>query len=566
MATDYDNPTGISPLLPTPGIPGITLPDDFTLEAADRGMVPGPVAPKPKKPPFVQQSPVRFPSRDPTVYGEGISRLVGAFSGPGFNLIFRPHTDKSGDEDKDPDGIKPKLSVPLGGLQNDLLELNLTHEIWTFPRADLGEIPNRVAAAGKDAILFGIPYTQIVRDVTDAGTGTRVPVDRLGKCNVEKKKALVSDIHFEPGLLIHVEHSSPVSDEATITRMASIPHGTTINAQGAKAVKLVGAPDIPLFSETASQPFLVNGGGPIPFTDDQFNLDKKDATRLPQNMTDFLKTESITKKMTQDPNELLRIHNVGKNFSQFVRFTVSTTPSQPLDKQACPHLAAQAAMQSALDAFDTQNKVPAPPAPAPPANQDAKTKAAQEAATKAIAAARKAIADAMVLCSEPVPTKGQKPTAAASGTSNIAFLDGTLTQGPNARTGRVTSTFWISTVLYTLTLPKDFTPTLDNKGNVLMKDGKPVNSLPPFEPTEKSEVNASSGRRKFAAEDDGTFPTFVFPADRFVAKGRYQVSATQVQYSQTVNLIFNGLVWPHVSVATLVPIRPVVVNFATKVS
>ncbi|KAE9965528.1 hypothetical protein BLS_007593 [Venturia inaequalis] len=366
MATDYDNPTGISPLLPTPGIPGITLPDDFTLEAADRGMVPGPVAPKPKKPPFVQQSPVRFPSRDPTVYGEGISRLVGAFSGPGFNLIFRPHTDKSGDEDKDPDGIKPKLSVPLGGLQNDLLELNLTHEIWTFPRADLGEIPNRVAAAGKDAILFGIPYTQIVRDVTDAGTGTRVPVDRLGKCNVEKKKALVSDIHFEPGLLIHVEHSSPVSDEATITRMASIPHGTTINAQGAKAVK------------------------------------------------------SITKKMTQDPNELLRIHNVGKNFSQFVRFTVSTTPSQPLDKQACPHLAAQAAMQSALDAFDTQNKVPAPPAPAPPANQDAKTKAAQEAATKAIAAARKAIADAMVLCSEPVPTKGQKPTAAASGTSNIA--------------------------------------------------------------------------------------------------------------------------------------------------
>jgi hypothetical protein len=27
----------------------------------------------------------------------------------------------------------------------------------------------------------------------------------------------------------------------------------------------------------------------------------------------------------------------------------------------------------------------------------------------------------------------------------------------------------------------------------------------------------------------------------------------QIQYSQTVNLNFNGLTWPHVSVATLVP-------------
>jgi hypothetical protein len=34
---------------------------------------------------------------------------------------------------------------------------------------------------------------------------------------------------------------------------------------------------------------------------------------------------------------------------------------------------------------------------------------------------------------------------------------------------------------------------------------------------------------------------------------------TQIQYSQTVNLSFNGLTWPHVSVATLVSSTPVTI-------
>jgi hypothetical protein len=35
------------------------------------------------------------------------------------------------------------------------------------------------------------------------------------------------------------------------------------------------------------------------------------------------------------------------------------------------------------------------------------------------------------------------------------------------------------------------------------------------------------------------------------------VLSTQIQYSQTVLLNFNNLLWPHVSVATLVPAGPV---------
>jgi hypothetical protein len=35
------------------------------------------------------------------------------------------------------------------------------------------------------------------------------------------------------------------------------------------------------------------------------------------------------------------------------------------------------------------------------------------------------------------------------------------------------------------------------------------------------------------------------------------VTSVQIQYSQTVNLNFKNLSWPHVSVATLVPADPV---------
>jgi hypothetical protein len=38
------------------------------------------------------------------------------------------------------------------------------------------------------------------------------------------------------------------------------------------------------------------------------------------------------------------------------------------------------------------------------------------------------------------------------------------------------------------------------------------------------------------------------------------VTYTQLQYTQTVFLNFNGLTWPHVSVATLVPNDPIPVS------
>lgn len=531
--TDYLNPGAKYPLPFRTDIPGISLPGDFALEAADRSLD-GPNLPngqKPKAIPASEGDRVRFPLRDRQRYGEAIARLVESFSGPGFNLIFRPHSDQSGEHGP---GEKEGFKDP------ELLELNLTHELWTFPTldADLGNVPNRVTTAPKDMILRGIPYTQLVRDVTAINkdkTGERVeriPVDRLGKNSTEALQNMIQDIHFEPGLLMHVEHSLPVSDKPTINRMASIPHGTTINAQGPAAILLPPGtpqapltPDIPL-SNQASKPFSVNTGRPItPDPFHQFNLSNPNTSRLPKTASNSLAQnpiESITQAMVLDPNELLREHNKGRKFTQVIKFTVSTVPTQPLETQACPHLAARAAMEAAQRALTSVKTTDAD-------------------------AARVEITKALGIVTESPPVLDASSTTApkpvtAFGSANIAFLDGDARQGPNARTGKVTSTFWISTVEYTLTVAERFIP------GTTTPDGKPkILQLKPEE---------------FGKLPKDTVPEFIFPTDKEVLPGRYKVEATQVQYSQNVSLVFNRLVWPHISVATVVPVRPVLVKRA----
>lgn len=296
--SDYSNPTGKYPSNPNlrlTSVPGICLPPDFALESADRGLI---GAPDPGNPPPSSSKSFsdRFPLRDQSLYGFAIARLVGSFSGPGFNLIFRPN------------GAQKEGKGP------DLLELNLTHELWTFPTipGDLGKIPNRVARMGeKDVDLFGIPYTQIVRDVTvTAGdlAGKRIPVDRLGNAlnpnqnQKVDKSPWISDIHFESGLLLQVERSPPVSNNPTICRMASIPHGTTINAQGPPAEQQEMAGAALLFpispKPPASQPFMVSDGSPGNFSFSEFfDIDNQSKTRLPKDLSAFKKSGSITAEM-----------------------------------------------------------------------------------------------------------------------------------------------------------------------------------------------------------------------------------------------------------------------------
>ncbi|HEY9242732.1 MAG TPA: hypothetical protein VIP48_12155, partial [Streptosporangiaceae bacterium] len=115
------------------------------------------------------------------------------------------------------------------------------------------------------------------------------------------------------------------------------------------------------------------------------------------------------------------------------------------------------------------------------------------------------------------------------GTGNIAFLLGDKkATAPNAQALSMEATFWIETVEFSIEVPV-FTP-----------------GQPPLT------IAAETG-------DAGQpVPEFlVNPPTAITAPTTIKVAAPQIQYAQQVFLNFNGLTWPHVSVATLVPASPV---------
>lgn len=144
-----------------------------------------------------------------------LSAFQGVYKGIGFNTIFRPngtgtfHTTLDGPIDK--------------GSELNVLELNLTSETLSFsPASKLGNVPNRGLDKQSDITLVGIPYLQEINDFTNVNTGRR-----------DSPTGPKNGIHFEPGLWMVVPSidNNPKLPQ-TLNRMASIPHGTTINAQG----------------------------------------------------------------------------------------------------------------------------------------------------------------------------------------------------------------------------------------------------------------------------------------------------------------------------------------------
>ena len=130
--------------------------------------------------------------------------FVGDFVGNGFNTIFRP--DSAATPTQLPNPVPPAPPP-----HDNVLELNLTSETLSFSKS-LGSVPNRGTGTQQDAFLNGVPYVQSINDITIRG-------ESVG-------------IHFEPGIWIHVPATTVPPLGETVTRMASIPHGTTIDAQG----------------------------------------------------------------------------------------------------------------------------------------------------------------------------------------------------------------------------------------------------------------------------------------------------------------------------------------------
>jgi hypothetical protein len=157
-----------------------------------------------------------------------LANLVGSWSGRGFNAIWRP------------DNIQP----PANSAIHRFLELNLTNDSFDF-QVIPGAVPNRGFDTQADLELYGLHYLQRTRDAD------RPPFSTAGQA-----------LHIEPGLFMNVPGSEANDNQATIVRMGSIPHGTTILMQGPNpgAEVTPGAPTIPVL-----QPFA-NFPGVQPFT------------------------------------------------------------------------------------------------------------------------------------------------------------------------------------------------------------------------------------------------------------------------------------------------------------
>jgi hypothetical protein len=337
-----------------------------------------------------------------------LAAFTGAFHGSGFNTIFRPDL-----------GSPTKLPVPVTGSDN-LLELNLTQETLSFSPS-LGSVPNR-GEVMPDIFLNGVPYLQVISDVT-------VPSQPVG-------------IHFEPGLWMAVPPTTDPKEGPTLTRMASIPHGTTIEAQGTFTT-IDGKPDIPAVSIT---PFTIGQ----PTNTIQFPSQiaaNKDTARIPQDLTSFVEAETITQAMLDDPNTFLRNHIASQTITSTTVISISTDPASPLF---------------------------------------------------------------------------------GGGTRNIAFLEGNpAANAQNANAVQMQATFWIETVEFTIEVP-------------IFEPGQPPLIIP-----------ANTGAAGQPVPEFSVNPPEAIKAPRAI-----QVKATQIQYAQQVFLNFNGLTWPHHSVATLVPAAP----------
>src|SRR5262249_24098564 len=123
------------------------------------------------------------------------------------------------------------------------------------------------------------------------------------------------------------------------------------------------------------------------------------------------------------------------------------------------------------------------------------------------------------------------------GPENIAFLMGLANpppsgQRPNAQTIPMDAVFWIETVVYKVKVP-----ALPAGSAPIILQPVPTSPAIPLQPS-------------FIA-------AIPFVPNKGFAGGTVTVATTQIQYSQKVILNFNGLSWPHVSVASLVPAAPI---------
>jgi hypothetical protein len=226
-----------------------------------------------------------------------LSAFVGDWVGNGFNTIFRP------DSEATPTAL-PNTVPPPPPPRDNILELNLTSESLSFSPS-LGSVPNRGTATQEDVFLNGVPYLQTIKDITIHG-------ESVG-------------IHVEPGIWIHVPATTIPALGESVTRMASIPHGTTIEAQGTFST-IAGPPTIAAVDITPFQTSV------IPLNKIRFasqTATNANTPRIPQDLGPFIARGTITQDLLDDPNVLLREHISKQKITSTTTLVVSTGSPPP---------------------------------------------------------------------------------------------------------------------------------------------------------------------------------------------------------------------------------------------
>jgi hypothetical protein len=186
-----------------------------------------------------------------------LAALAGTWKGHGFNAIWRPHHPANP--------------------QDRFLELNLTDETLVFTKIN-GAIPNR-GLANPDIKMFGLTYMQ---QISESSTG--------------------AGLHIEPGIWATVPPTTDPNVSASVVRMASIPHGTVVLAQGNSQVLQGGPQHIP---DNNILPFFFNT--PPPANSD-FNSVAQTFTELDLSIqTQFrFVAPGVTQGMVKNPNSVIQ--------------------------------------------------------------------------------------------------------------------------------------------------------------------------------------------------------------------------------------------------------------------
>jgi hypothetical protein len=208
-----------------------------------------------------------------------LAQLPGTWTGHGFNTIWRPHHPANP--------------------QDRFLELNRTDETLVFTKIN-GPIPNR-GLRMPDINMHGLTYMQQIAE-TGSGTG----------------------LHIEPGIWANVPATTNPSEPTTVVRMASIPHGTVILAQGTTQFLTGGPPHIP---DNNIIPFPI---GTPPPADSDFPSAEQTFTELNLSITTPFRhaSQGVTQAMVRNPNSVLQAAIQGQTIKNrtFIRITTTHNP------------------------------------------------------------------------------------------------------------------------------------------------------------------------------------------------------------------------------------------------